>query len=43
LPLMPPLDTLMGEVRSIQPIKLANGKRAMVVGINNAPLKLFQY
>ena len=42
-PLMPPLDELRGEVRCIQPIKLANGKKAMIVAFNNAPLKLLQY
>ncbi|HEX9511728.1 MAG TPA: VCBS repeat-containing protein [Puia sp.] len=42
-PLPAPLDTLSGEVRSIRPIRLANGKRAMLVGFNNAPLRLLQY
>jgi hypothetical protein len=42
-PLPAPLDTLTGEVRSIQPIKLANGGRAMLVGFNNGPLRLLRY
>jgi hypothetical protein len=43
LPLPSPLDTLSGEVRSIQPIRLANGKKAMIVGFNNGPLRLLSY
>jgi enediyne biosynthesis protein E4 len=43
MPLLAPLDTLTGEVRSIQPIRLANGKKAMIVGFNNGPLRLLQY
>ncbi len=43
LPLPSPMDILSGEVRSIQPIHLANGKKALLVGFNNAPLKLLQY
>ncbi len=43
LPLPAPLDTLSGEVRSIQPIRLANGKKAMLVGFNNGPLRLLGY
>jgi hypothetical protein len=43
LPLPAPLDTLTGEVRSIQPINLANGKKALIVGFNNDRLRLFQY
>jgi hypothetical protein len=43
LPLPSPLDTLSGEVRSIRPIRLANGKKGLVVGFNNAPLRLLQY
>jgi len=43
LPLREPLDTINGEVRSLQTIKLANGKKAVIVGFNNAPLKLLQY
>jgi len=42
-PLPAPLDTLTGEVRSIQPIRLANGGRAMIVGFNNGPLRLLRY
>jgi enediyne biosynthesis protein E4 len=42
-PLPAPLDTLTGEVRSIQPIRLAKGGRAMIVGFNNGPLRLLQY
>jgi enediyne biosynthesis protein E4 len=42
-PLPSPLDTLTGEVRSIQPIKLAKGGRAMIVGFNNGPLRLLRY
>jgi hypothetical protein len=42
-PLLPPLDTMTGEVRSLQPIKLANGKKAVIVGFNNGPLRLLQY
>ena len=43
LPLPSPLDTLSGEVRSIQPIRLANGKNVMIVGFNNGPLRLLSY
>jgi hypothetical protein len=43
LPLLPPFDTLTGEVRSLKIIHLANGKKAIIAGINNAPLKLFQF
>ena len=43
LPLSSPLDTLTGEVRSIQPIKLANGGKAMLVGFNNGRLRLLGY
>ncbi|MDR3711565.1 MAG: VCBS repeat-containing protein [Puia sp.] len=43
LPLPSPLDTLNGEVRSIQPIRLANGKKAMIVAFNNAALRLLEY
>ena len=43
LPLPAPLDTLSGEVRSIQPIRLANGRKAMLVGFNNGPLRLLGY
>jgi len=43
LPLLPPLDTLTGEVRSIQPIRLANGRKAMIVAFNNSALRLLQY
>jgi len=43
LPLLPPFDTLTGELRSLQPIKLSNGKKAVLVGVNNAPLRLYQY
>jgi hypothetical protein len=43
LPLPPPLDELSGEVRTIQPIRLANRKKAMIVAFNNAPLRLLQY
>ena len=43
LPLPAPLDTLSGEVRCIQPIRLANGGKAMLVGFNNAPLRLLGY
>ncbi len=43
IPLPHPLDTLNGEVRSIQPIRLANGKKAMIVGFNNARLCLLEY
>jgi hypothetical protein len=42
-PLPAPLDTLTGEVRSIQPIRLAKGGRAMIVGFNNGPLRLLRY
>jgi len=42
-PLPSPLDTLTGEVRSIHPIKLAKGGRAMIVGFNNGPLRLLRY
>lgn len=42
-PLSAPLDTLTGEVRSIRPIRLANGKKAMLVGFNNGPLRLLSY
>lgn len=43
LPLPSPLDTLSGEVRSIQPIRLANGRKAMLVGFNNARVRLLGY
>lgn len=43
LPLPSPLDTLSGEVRCIRPIRLANGKKGLIVGFNNAPLRLLQY
>ena len=43
LPLPAPLDTLTGEVRSMQPIHLANGTRALIVGFNNDRLRLLQY
>lgn len=43
LPLPEPFNTIKGEVRSIQPIKLAGGKRGMLVAFNNGPLKLFAY
>ena len=43
LQLPAPLDTLTGEVRSIQPIRLAKGGRAMIVGFNNGPLRLLRY
>ena len=43
LPLPAPLDTLSGEVRSIRPIRLANGKQGMLIGFNNEPLRLLQY
>ena len=43
LPLAPPLDTLTGEVRSIEPIKLANGGKAMLIGFNNGRLRLLGY
>lgn len=43
LPLSPPLDTLSGEVRSIEPIRMANGKQAMIVGFNNGTLRLLSY
>lgn len=43
LPLPSPLDTLSGEVRSIQPIRLAGGGKAMLVGFNNGPLRLLSY
>jgi hypothetical protein len=42
-PLPAPLDTLTGEVRSLQPIRLANGKKALIVGFNNDRLRLLQY
>ncbi|MHA4810987.1 VCBS repeat-containing protein [Flavitalea flava] len=42
-PLPAPLDTLSGEVRSIKSIRLAGGKKALIVGFNNAPLRLLQY
>ncbi len=42
-PLPAPLDTLTGEVRSIQPIRLAKGGRAMIIGFNNGPLRLLRY
>jgi enediyne biosynthesis protein E4 len=42
-PLPAPLDTLTGEVRSIQSIRLAHGGRAMIVGFNNGPLRLLRY
>jgi hypothetical protein len=43
LPLPAPLDTLSGEVRCLQPIRLAGGGKAMLVGFNNAPLRLLGY
>ncbi|MDP4211761.1 MAG: VCBS repeat-containing protein [Bacteroidota bacterium] len=43
LPLSPPLDTLSGQVRSIEPIRMANGKKAMIVGFNNSALRLLSY
>ena len=43
LPLPSPLDTLSGKVRSIQPIRLANGGKAMLVGCNNGRLRLLSY
>ena len=43
LPLPSPLDTLMGEVRCIKQIKLANGNKGMLIGFNNAGLRLIQY
>jgi hypothetical protein len=42
-PLPAPLDTLSGEVRSIRPIQLAKGGRALIVGFNNGPLRLLRY
>ena len=42
-PLPAPLDTLSGEVRSIQPIRLAGGKKALLVGFCNARLRLLGY
>jgi hypothetical protein len=43
LPLPSPLDGPSGEVRSIQPIRLANDGKAMLVGFNNGPLRLMGY
>ena len=43
LPLPAPLDTITGEVRCLRPIRLANGKKAMIVGFNNGPVKLLGY
>jgi len=43
MPLPAPLDTLSGEVRCIQPIRLVNGKKAMIIGFNNAPLRVLSY
>jgi len=40
LPLPAPLDTINGEVRSLQSIKLANGKKGILVGFNNSALKV---
>lgn len=43
LPLPAPLDTLLGEVRSIQPIALAGGGKGLLIARNNAPLLLWKY
>lgn len=43
LPLPGPLAELKGEIRNIQPIKLANGKNALLIAFNNAPLVLYTY
>nr|WP_262901434.1 VCBS repeat-containing protein [Flavihumibacter profundi] len=43
LPLPEPLSNIQGEVRSIQPIQLAGGKKALLIAFNNAPLMLLQY
>ncbi|ULQ53256.1 VCBS repeat-containing protein [Flavihumibacter fluvii] len=43
LPLPEPLENIHGEVRSIQPIQLAGGKKALLIGFNNGPLVLFNY
>jgi hypothetical protein len=42
LPLPSPLDTLSGEVRSLQPIHLAGGTQAVLVGFNNDRLRLLR-
>ncbi|MCW3115981.1 MAG: repeat protein, partial [Chitinophagaceae bacterium] len=45
-PIMPlPLsfEPVSGEVRSIQPVKLANHKKGLLVGMNNDRLRLFEY
>ncbi|MFT3704282.1 MAG: VCBS repeat-containing protein [Agriterribacter sp.] len=43
LPLPALLDSMSGEIRSLQPIKIAGNKRALIVGTNNSALKLWQY
>jgi hypothetical protein len=43
LPLVKPLDSINGEVRCIQQIKLAGNKKAMIIATNNGPLILLKY
>jgi enediyne biosynthesis protein E4 len=43
LPLPALLDSINGEIRTLQPIHLAGNKKGLLIGTNNAPLKLFQY
>lgn len=43
LPLPDLLSSVQGEIRSIQPVKLSGDKKALLIGINNSHLKLFQY
>ena len=43
LPLTSPFDTLQGEVRNLQPIQLAGGKKAIIMAFNNGPLKIISY
>ena len=43
LPLPEPLNTVRGEVRSIQSIQLAGGQKAMLIAFNSGPLRLLKY
>jgi hypothetical protein len=43
LPLPSSFNQVMGEVRSINRIKLAGNKNGLLMAINNDSLKLFEY
>jgi len=43
MPLEKSLLDIRGEVRSLAPIQLANGKKGILVGINNGPVRLLSY